>query len=84
MHMTAIIVIVIIAAVIVLAAPYLARRSKRTERLHDRFDPEYDRTVDEAGGRRAAESELVAREKRREELDIRDLSPAARDRYANQ
>jgi hypothetical protein len=82
--MTAIIIIVIIAAVIVLAALYLAMRSRRTERLHDRFGPEYDRTVDEAGGRRAAESELVAREKRREELDIKDLSPAARDRYAQQ
>jgi hypothetical protein len=82
--MTAIIVIVIIAAVIVLAALYLAMRSRRTDRLHDRFGSEYDRAVDETGGRRAAESELMAREKRREELDIKDLSPAARDRYLNQ
>jgi hypothetical protein len=82
--MNAIIVIVIIAAVIVLAALYLAMRSRRTDRLQDRFGPEYDRTVEETGGRRAAESELAAREKRREELDIRELSPASRDRYRDQ
>ena len=40
------------------------------------FGPEYDRTVEEAGSRRKAESELTDREKRREELDIRPLASA--------
>ncbi|MBA3365346.1 MAG: hypothetical protein H0U03_06105 [Actinobacteria bacterium] len=77
--------IVIIAAVVVLllAAWAVVQRRRRTQ-LREGFGPEYDRTVDETGSRREAESELEQRQKRREELDIRPLSPAARDRYMNQ
>ena len=49
--------------------------------MKERFGREYDRTVDEAGGRRPAERELREREKRHDELDIRPLSAEARDRY---
>jgi hypothetical protein len=75
--------IVIIAAVVlvVLAVAYVASTSRRRRGLQDRFGPEYDRTVDSADSRRAAESELREREQRHDELDIRELSPAARDRY---
>jgi hypothetical protein len=75
--------IVIIAAVVlvVLAIAYVATTSRRRRGLQDRFGPEYDRTVDSADSRRAAESELREREQRHDELDIRELTPAARDRY---
>jgi len=75
--------IVIIAAVVlvVLAIAYVATTSRRRRGLQDRFGPEYDRTVDTADSRRAAESELREREQRHDELDIRELTPAARDRY---
>jgi hypothetical protein len=75
--------IVIIAAVVlvVLGIAYVATTSRRRRGLQDRFGPEYDRTVDSADSRRAAESELRDREQRHDELDIRELSPAARDRY---
>jgi len=78
-------VVIVIAAVVIVAlatAMFMGRR--RTERLQGRFGPEYDRTVDEADGRRAAERELTEREKRRAELDIRPLAPGARDRYAEE
>lgn len=80
--MDVIVWVLIIAAVViilVIAALFAARR--RRERLQERFGPEYDRQVDVSGNRRAAESELAAREKRRSKLEIRPLDPEARDRY---
>jgi FtsZ-interacting cell division protein ZipA len=78
--------IVIAAAVvvaIVLVAMWAAKRKQRTSHLQEGFGPEYDRTVEETGSRRKAESELTGREKRREKLDIRPLAPGARDRFAD-
>ena len=69
--------VVVVLGVLVWQA--LARR--RTSRLHDRFGPEYDRTVGTAESKREAESDLAARQERREQLDIRPLSQAARARY---
>jgi hypothetical protein len=57
----------------------LARR--RTGKLHERFGPEYDRTVGTAESKREAEAELQAREERRQQLEVRPLSQAARSRY---
>jgi hypothetical protein len=76
------IVIAVAAVAVVLLAIWWASRTRRTSRLREGFGPEYDRTVEEAGSRRQAESELAGREKRREELDIRPLSPGSRDRFA--
>ena len=76
--------IAIAAAVVVLVllAIWMAARKRRRSQLQEGFGPEYDRTVDDMGSRRKAESELKDREKRREELDIRPLRQGARDRYA--
>jgi hypothetical protein len=76
-------VVIAIAAVIVvalIAAAWMRRR--QSEALQDRFGPEYDRTVDQAGGRRDAERELREREERREQFDLQPLSAAARERYS--
>jgi hypothetical protein len=78
------VLIVIVAVIVVAIATALVMRRRRTERLQGRFGPEYDRTVEEADGRRSAERELTEREKRRAELDIRPLAPGARDRYAEE
>ena len=75
----AVVVVAVIALVAVLAAS--AARRKRTERLEGHFGPEYERAVDEAGDQRAAEKELVARERRRRKIDIVALAPEARARY---
>ncbi|MCU1652098.1 MAG: hypothetical protein JWQ60_3247, partial [Pseudonocardia sp.] len=70
-------VIVIIIAVIVIlaigAAIYRLTQKRRSDRLHERFGPEYDRAVERADDRRGAESELLEREKRHRELELRTL-----------
>ena len=73
------IAIVVVAVLGLVVWQALARR--RTEKLRDRFGPEYDRAIGAADSRRAAESDLAAREERRDRLEIRPLSQAARDRY---
>jgi hypothetical protein len=69
----------VVAVLAVVLWQALARR--RTGRLQKQFGPEYDRTVGSAENRREAEAELQAREERRQALDIRPLTQAARDRY---
>jgi hypothetical protein len=80
--------ILIAAAIVVIAAVAIivtrsANSRKRTERLKERFGPEYERTVGEAGEQSAAEDELAARERKRDKLDIVPLSPGAREKYAD-
>ena len=85
MSATAIVVIVVIVAVIaVAAAAALAVRHNRKAALQEQFGPEYDRTVRDVGSTKSAERTLQARMESRNELDIRQLSPAQRDRYAQQ
>jgi len=43
--------------------------------------PDYDCTLDTTHSKRDAEAELQAREEGRQQLEIRPLSQAARDRY---
>ena len=57
-------------------------RKGRSERLRERFGPEYDRTVTQLEDRSRAEAELKAREKRVDRLDIRSLTEAERGRFA--
>ncbi|MFF3688236.1 hypothetical protein [Streptomyces sp. NPDC002187] len=73
-----IIPIVVVVCLLAVAASYVVRR----RRLRERFGPEYERTVEDAGSRREAERELSEREKRHDSLDIRPLQPDVRDRYA--
>jgi hypothetical protein len=79
-------VVIAVAVVIVVALAILVARSasrrKRTERLKNHFGPEYDRAVGEAGDPGAAEKELVARERKRQKLDIVALAPESRAKYA--
>lgn len=71
----------VVIALIVLA---VALDRRRRQRLRERFGPEYDRTVEDAGSKRAAEHDLGQREKRHEDLDIKPLSSRARERYAQE
>ena len=75
--------LVAVAVVIVVAlVVWQGVKARRTRALQGRFGPEYDRTLERADGKREGEADLAARVKRRDELDIRPLSAAARDRYA--
>ncbi len=72
-------VLVMVAVVIV---GWSLSRRKRSARLKEHFGPEYERTVGELGEPRAAEAELLQREKKRKKLDIIELSPEARQEHA--
>ncbi len=73
--------IVVIAIVIV--AIVVARRAK-SQRLRQRFGPEYDRVARARGDRAEAERELARREDRVKKFRLQDLPPGARDRYAEE
>jgi hypothetical protein len=75
------IVIAVAVVVVVAAIAVAASRSRRTRQLREGFGPEYDRAVETTGDRREAERELEQRRERREQLEIRELAPAARQRY---
>ncbi|MBB6343789.1 hypothetical protein ACWGH8_32330 [Nonomuraea muscovyensis] len=75
--------VVVVAVVAVVAVGYVVlQHQQRRSRLRARFGPEYERLVAEHDNRRDAEEELLAREQRHAELDIRPLAPEARDTYA--
>jgi hypothetical protein len=76
-------ILLAIVAVLVIAgiALLVARRSRRRRVLRERFGPEYDRSVESTRSRRTAEGELASRADRRDELEIRPLTRAARERY---
>jgi hypothetical protein len=85
MEMDTTVWIVVIAAIVVVAAAVavaLVSRTSQSRRLRKRFGPEYERTVEQAGGdKHEAEEELAERVARREQLDLRPLDPGARDAY---
>lgn len=79
------VLIVIIIGIVVLVAAVLfavwdARRRRRAS-LQERFGPEYEREVAARGSERDAAQHLGEVADRRDQLDIRQLEPAARDRY---
>jgi hypothetical protein len=74
---------IIVVAIVVIVAT-LASRNARSRRLQQRFGPEYDRTVRNAGDRTAAERELAAREDRVKRMHIEELPAGARDRYTEE
>ena len=83
--MTIAIVVIVVVVVIVLAALVagglaLARR-RRTKQLREQFGPEYDRVLAQSENRREAETTLNQRRERHDELELRPLDPATRDRY---
>lgn len=81
MSTTLTIVIVIVLVVLAALIAWAALRAARTRRLRTRFGPEYERAVANAPSRDKAENELRERERRHEELEIRPLDDAARERY---
>lgn len=75
----AIVVLVVIVAAVGLALA--ARPALRRRELKHRFGPEYDRVLAAAPDRRSAENELLDRERRHAELDLRPLTPGSAARY---
>jgi hypothetical protein len=65
----------LVVAVIAVIAWFFIKQ-KQSQRLQQRFGPEYGRAVNEFGGRGKAESELMEREHRVARLNIMPLAPA--------
>jgi hypothetical protein len=78
-------VLIVVGVIVVLAlVAWQAVRARRTRDLRGRFGPEYDRTVEGADSRRAAEADLAARAERRDTLDIRPLDSATRSHFVGE
>jgi len=73
--------VLIVAVIAVIAWSYAQKKRKQSQRLQQRFGPEYARTVNELGDRSKAEAELEAREKRVERFNIVPLTPADAARF---
>jgi hypothetical protein len=72
---------VLIAVVLIGAVAWITLSRVRSQRLRDRFGPEYDRTVHSEGSLRKAEAALEARAKRVASLHIHPLSQADAARF---
>jgi type II secretory pathway pseudopilin PulG len=81
---TLLLVVVALAAValVIAASVFSARRNRaRSAELQSRFGPEYDRAVQEYGGRARAERVLAKRERRVEKIAVRELDDADRAHF---
>ena len=78
---TLIFAVVLIVAVGAIVA-WVVMQRQRSQRLRQRFGPEYTRAVDELGGRTKAEAELATREERVARLNITALAPTDAARFS--
>lgn len=72
------VLIAVLATAVVLVLAFALWRWSRSRSLRRQFGPEYDRTLEEAGKKSAAERELARRRHRVEKLSLRDLDPEER------
>jgi hypothetical protein len=79
--------LILVAVVFLIVGGLLAMavtRFQRSKRLKERFGPEYERIVTDAGDKRKAESELEARLAHVESLDIRPLTAEEVNRFSRE
>jgi hypothetical protein len=82
MNSTVLVIAIVVIIVVAVAAGLYYMRENRRRQLRERFGPEYDRAVAASGDPGRAEKQLQERVKKHKELEIRDLDPEARNRYA--
>jgi hypothetical protein len=73
--------IVVITVAVLVAVAWYVMTARRSERLRERFGPEYERTARTMGDVRKAEAALEARERRVRKLKIRTLTADDSARY---
>lgn len=78
---TTAVVIIVVAVLVVAALAFFIYQQERSKRLKEKFGPEYDRAVGEAGSTHRAESRLHEREARVSKFHIRPLNEADRERF---
>lgn len=76
-----IVVAVLIVVGLVVGVWFVSRKKHSSQKLREKFGPEYDLAMEKTGDQRKAEAALGEREKRVTRLDIRDLNQNERDRY---
>ena len=76
------VIVLVIVLLVIIAAALFAVRAARRKKLQKTFGPEYDRVVADTGSRTDAEKELLERQKRHAELELRELSPESKARYS--
>jgi FtsZ-interacting cell division protein ZipA len=81
---TLIVVVVILAIVVIILVYMILQRRNRSAELQTKFGPEYDRTLDERGGRKVAEQDLMDRQERHDQLRLRDLDGMRREQLSAQ
>lgn len=80
-------IIGVVLAVAIIVAVFLFTRERkrvRTQRLQQRFGPEYGRVVEDVGDRDKAEAELAARQARVERFELVALPSAEAARFARE
>jgi len=81
--MEALIAVVVIAAVALAVAAWVYSRQQRSKKLQENFGPEYERALRQTDRNKTqAERELEERQKRVQQLDLRELTPDERSRFA--
>jgi hypothetical protein len=86
MDTTTITMIALVAVVVLIIGALIGTvvtRRQRTQRLQEKFGPEYDRTLDELGDKHRAERDLETRLDHVKKLDIRPLSAQEVDRFTS-
>jgi hypothetical protein len=77
------IVIGLLVALAVIVIAFVVMQKRRSDALHSKFGPEYERLVRQHGDARHAESELATRMDRVKHLHIKPLDEEHRARFAD-
>src|SRR5215213_3088190 len=81
--MEALIAMVVVALIVLAVGAWMYSRQQRSKKLQENFGPEYERTLRQTDRDKGqAERELEKRQKRVEKLNLRELTPDARTRFA--
>jgi len=83
MNNQTLLLILLVAVVALAVGAVMYARTRRSRHLRSRFGPEYDRAVEESGGRGKAEADLHKLEQRVHKFDIRPLRTTERDRFVS-
>ena len=77
-----VVIILIVLVVLLAVAVALGIRASRRKKLQKTFGPEYDRVVGDADSRAEGERELLERQKRHAELELKPLSAESKAKYS--
>ena len=81
--MEVLIAVVLVAVVVLAAGAWMYSRQQRSKKLQENFGPEYERALRQTDRDKGqAERELEERQKRVEKLNLRELTPDERRRFA--